>query len=85
MRLPFASADTAIAADVDVDRRWWRDRDDHVRAARDNLPRHDNQHIPALPQPEGVAAIGAGAGAHGHLGGQGPGLDPDPAHWAGFA
>ena len=48
-----------------------------VRAARDDLPRHRDQHIPALSEPERVVTVGAGAGARGHPGGQGPGLDPD--------
>jgi len=56
-----------------------------VRAARDDLPRHGDQHISALPEPEGVVTVGAGAGARGHPGGQGPGLDPDLTQRAGLA
>ena len=52
---------------------------------RDDLPRRGDQLIPALCEPEGVAAASSGAGGRGRSGGQRPGLDPDTTHQAGLA
>jgi hypothetical protein len=56
-----------------------------MRAPRDDLPRHGDQDIPAPRKPEGVMTVGAGTGAHGHSGGQWPGLDLNVSHPAGLA
>ena len=84
MTRPLGSADAAGAADVGADRRWRCDRDKHVRTARDDLPHHSDQRIPALREPERVMAAGAGTGARYHSGRQRPGLDPDTHQQAGL-
>ena len=55
-----------------------------MRAAREDLPPHREDDLPALPQPEWVMAVGTGTGAHCHPGGQGASLDPDVTQRAGL-
>src|SRR5215831_13445177 len=84
--LPAAgSADAAVAVDVGTDGPRRGERDEHMRAARDDVPYDGDQHIAAPGEPEGVIAVGARAGARDHPGGQRPGLDPDVPQTAGRA